>query len=213
MRTAVNTVPPPVLRAATAAENVALTAELARYQQYVDRGEREALLSDVEALRAETLRLSDTVQRLSAVPQVHTNIPIQPVMLPCVYFSCRRSRSRAESPAEVVLPPLSAERACASGRICAAPAAIHVSPTSAGRKSSELWKLDIEPTQYLACGGVRMQVREIEAVALKAAHDGALQIENALAAAQDKVKHQTARCLTSLERRVICLVLGLPQSV
>ncbi len=54
----------------TAAENVALTAELARYQQYVDRSEREALLGDVEALRGEVLRLQDSVGRLSAAPQV-----------------------------------------------------------------------------------------------------------------------------------------------
>lgn len=33
----------------------------------------------------------------------------------------------------------------------------------------------------------RLQVKEIEAAALRAAHDGALQIENAMAAAADKV--------------------------
>jgi hypothetical protein len=33
-----------------------------------------------------------------------------------------------------------------------------------------------------------MQVKEIEAAALRAAHNGALQIENAMAAAADKVR-------------------------
>jgi hypothetical protein len=36
-------------------------------------------------------------------------------------------------------------------------------------------------------GGQPAQVKEIEAAALRAAHDGALQIENAMAAAADKV--------------------------
>lgn len=53
-----------------AAENVQLTAELARYQAYVDRNERESLLTDVDGLRAEVLRLQETVERLSAAPQV-----------------------------------------------------------------------------------------------------------------------------------------------
>jgi hypothetical protein len=35
--------------------------------------------------------------------------------------------------------------------------------------------------------GQPVQVKEIEAAALRAAHDGALQIENAMAAAADKV--------------------------
>ena len=41
-----------------------------------------------------------------------------------------------------------------------------------------------------------MQVKEIEAAALRAAHDGALQIENAMAAAADKVPRLSSpRCL------------------
>lgn len=53
-----------------------LTAELARYQAYVDRNEREALLSDVDGLRSEVLRLQDTVERLSAAPQVTVNLMV-----------------------------------------------------------------------------------------------------------------------------------------
>lgn len=38
---------------------------------------------------------------------------------------------------------------------------------------------------------VLLQVKEIEAAALRAAHDGAMQIENAMAAAADKVCLET----------------------
>jgi hypothetical protein len=53
-----------------AAENLQLTAELARAQAYIDRDERAALLGDVDGLRREVLRLQGTVERLSSAPQV-----------------------------------------------------------------------------------------------------------------------------------------------
>lgn len=55
---------------APAAENLQLTAELARAQAYIDRDERSALLGDVDGLRREVLRLQGTVERLSSAPQV-----------------------------------------------------------------------------------------------------------------------------------------------
>lgn len=42
-----------------------------------------------------------------------------------------------------------------------------------------------------------LQVKEIEAAALRAAHDGAMQIENALAAAADKVWHSSRPAVCS----------------
>ena len=59
-----------------AAENLQLTAELARAQAYIDRGEREALLGDVDGLRREVLRLQGTVERLSSAPQVPAPTPV-----------------------------------------------------------------------------------------------------------------------------------------
>ena len=53
-----------------AAENAGLTAELARMKGYVEGGERTALLGEVDALRAELLRLDESVKKLSTTPEV-----------------------------------------------------------------------------------------------------------------------------------------------
>ena len=52
-----------------AADNLALSTEVSRLREYVHRGEREALLTDVEALQAELLRVSEALERMQALPQ------------------------------------------------------------------------------------------------------------------------------------------------
>ena len=53
-----------------AAETLALSTELARLREYVHKGEREALLTDVDVLRAELLRVAEALERMQALPQV-----------------------------------------------------------------------------------------------------------------------------------------------
>ena len=53
-----------------AADTLALSTELARLREYVHKGEREALLADVDVLRAELLRAAEALERMQALPQV-----------------------------------------------------------------------------------------------------------------------------------------------
>ena len=53
-----------------AAENVALSGEITRLREYVEGGERETLMADVDILRGELLRVTESLERLQALPQV-----------------------------------------------------------------------------------------------------------------------------------------------
>ena len=53
-----------------AAENMALSGEVSRLREYVEMGERETLMADVGILRAELLRVTESLERLQALPQV-----------------------------------------------------------------------------------------------------------------------------------------------
>ncbi len=62
--------PAPMRGTAAAGETLALSTELARLREYVHKGEREALLADVDVLRAELLRVAEALERMQALPQV-----------------------------------------------------------------------------------------------------------------------------------------------
>lgn len=89
-----------------AAENAALAAELARVKSFVEAGERDALLLEVDAMRVQLLHLDDTIKRLSAAPQVFTtpnaskryagqpsNTPVADLVPACDLLSWRNRRT------------------------------------------------------------------------------------------------------------------------
>jgi hypothetical protein len=49
---------------------VALSGEISRLREYVEAGERETLMADVDILRGELLRVTESLERLQALPQV-----------------------------------------------------------------------------------------------------------------------------------------------
>ena len=69
-----------------AADTLALSTELARLREYVHRGEREALLADVDVLRAELLRVAEALERMQALPQVSV-VQRGSEPLPCLYLA------------------------------------------------------------------------------------------------------------------------------
>ncbi len=86
---------------AAAAETLALSTELARLREYVHKGEREALLADVDVLRAELLRVAEALERMQALPQVTSCRPTalntafhQPWLRLALWAASRRDSSR-----------------------------------------------------------------------------------------------------------------------
>ena len=48
---------------------MALNGEVSRLREYLEMGERETLMADVDILRAELLRVTESLERLQALPQ------------------------------------------------------------------------------------------------------------------------------------------------
>ena len=84
-----------------AAENVALSGEISRLREYVERGERESLMADVDILRGELLRVTESLERLQALPQV-----IAPSSRLQIIPNCIIHMIRSECLASLLKPPL-----------------------------------------------------------------------------------------------------------
>ena len=52
---------------------MALSGEVSRLREYVEMGERETLMADVDILRAELLRVTESLERLQALPQARAS--------------------------------------------------------------------------------------------------------------------------------------------